>query len=1658
MKFKIKRKKYNVKGSLAWEYNPFHNCIKEDSNKDVLDDFDTERLTLDINHPVDIQCQTSYDGSTNIIINDDLNPPRIVNSAFTVKEDNTFERVSRNQRIPTNIYREQYMDSETRVQRIQSKFTSLDLKEVSTGGELAGGNYVFLIQYADDDDNLSKVVVESGIVCIFSGHLNKPYTSQGTLLHEKTDKLVRFNLLNIDESFSKVYVSYRRDYCDLNGIKQSEYKKISSPYKIKNTDTLEIIISGRESTVDTSFDEIISQTNVYSKVKTHAQNQNILFFGNVEETYDDVKLLQTLALQIQVCPEWGGSIGYLDQSTFEGSNLGSEYFNTHNIYDNLGYMPEEYYRIGVVFIYEDDRESSVYNLRGCEFSQMGQWNFLDNDKEVDINELFISTNGAENTKGIFRMPYVDMYSSNSITPITLRFRMPYDVIYTLASKKIKGYYYVRQPRIPVFLAQGFSVGVSKSAYIPMLSVHNTLTDENGNKQSKEVMFGTDSIFVRNQHSPDEYKKNGKPKKNPSGKFIYMTPTRTSLPAGENTSVAGLVCPDAFLNRQLQSMFVGNNFKLRSVGEYQSCGLFVVSNPSDSEDYDINKKINLIRTSSDPGKVIEKEIMYIAPETPYMSYKQSVFSTKCGSSMDVKSLRSVSPENSETSFKLNSHCVRGNYMSFLGICSENSTEELEPNSVYNIYTSEYGNSTEDVRNAVFVRSQIQSSFTAICTPQSIKETVQSEIVCARGDCFTCTTGHKFVYNFLDSNAPLNETMVKSYIQFKDVKKAEDAPKANQFFDKTVDELDAAAWSEWNASDMNVVDIGQYITVKYMSNFNNIRSTNTQNLSEISLFGSPRSFWPLQGAEHGVAFKIPESSLVNAGLSSTQTVIPHFEAIQIPYVNSNFDNRIAFSRVSQSGSFSNGYRVFSGVSYQDIERTYGAIVKLLPYGSNLFCVFEHGCGIVPVNEKALLSTTTGQSVHLYGAGVLQEQVTVVSQDYGSTWEDSIITTPNGIYGVDTWAKKIWRFNGEGFKLISDQLVQRFLNDGISLQESDTFPYVGIKNIKSHYNNYKGDVMFTFYNKGRCWNLCYNERAEMFITKYSWIPAFSENIQNSFISINNSAISPYAHIAKNKISSRGLILHGKSDQYTFDFEKKDIQYNSINLEDNTSSVIVTENCCKFARAFRLVGYDPCNYVSAKIKSVTYPTWDENNNTETLHTITNDTDHGFWIPEYIASVPIPIDDDEKDGDNIDLEIITDSLGNSFINKKTLSKYKVSAVGWGYTKHPVQEEDVVSRNGKLNNNEYYLETVQDDIQDNERDSTNWTNFNAKWNNSVACYSGTDLNIEVKLDEFVSWLKLEVEITPKVSSLTCSNTEWGVKSTVLSAEGTPFTETIYFVANYDFIKNKISDINLSDIEKIEYKNYKNICDKLNRIGFYTHGRAGIYDELNYQDSNSDNQIKPTFWYNKQEPFEFEFVVNTPSGLQKIFNNLIIISNNVEPQSLEVSLIGDVYNFNKAGIFNSANTTIKHDLETGILNLEELEKEKLKAEFANTTRSQNFEIQYNVGSDKEIKFHTSVIKDEVLNQYMLKVIDNCRNAKDPRWGKRLGNIEYREDKWLVTLSPIIFKNKEVEKDEHNNPIKTIEGTTTSAKLRDKWCKVRIKYSGDKLVVISAIQTLLSLSFS
>lgn len=146
------------------------------------------------------------------------------------------------------------------------------------------------------------------------------------------------------------------------------------------------------------------------------------------------------------------------------------------------------YRLGVVFIYNNDTLSDVYNLRGCCFSKLGESNAIPGEsiskfKEYDINEIFINGESKYNTRGVFQIPEVDIYS-DEVKPIGLKMTVGKEVVNKLRKLKVKGLFFVRQPRIPIVLAQGLSIGISDKAYIPVLS-----RQENG----KTVYF-TDGIL------------------------------------------------------------------------------------------------------------------------------------------------------------------------------------------------------------------------------------------------------------------------------------------------------------------------------------------------------------------------------------------------------------------------------------------------------------------------------------------------------------------------------------------------------------------------------------------------------------------------------------------------------------------------------------------------------------------------------------------------------------------------------------------------------------------------------------------------------------------------------------------------------------------------------------------------------------------------------------------------------------------------------------------------------------------------------------------------------------------------------------------------------------------------------------------------------------
>jgi hypothetical protein len=338
MKFKLSVKKYPQEGDLQHTYSPLKNLLDEKEN--FIKDFNTDELSIDLNNPLNIECQPSYDGTVNLVINDDKNPPRIINSRFTKIEDDKFRVINRNQSEQTNLYKEGIVDLQTRLFRNVTKIPKIDFVELNYFGQLKGGNYTFYVKFADSDYNKTDVVCESGQISIFKGNLFDINSSSGTLQDELTNKSIKLQLTNIDESFSKIYLYYTREYSDLNGFRMSETVAIREPYDIKNH-VEELVINGFETVDLISDSELNIQYNYVSNVKTQAQVQNMLFFGNVENINIDIKNLQNISYFFEVgLHQKEESIGWVDVNTYrsQSATINSlEYYDPKNIYYNLGY-------------------------------------------------------------------------------------------------------------------------------------------------------------------------------------------------------------------------------------------------------------------------------------------------------------------------------------------------------------------------------------------------------------------------------------------------------------------------------------------------------------------------------------------------------------------------------------------------------------------------------------------------------------------------------------------------------------------------------------------------------------------------------------------------------------------------------------------------------------------------------------------------------------------------------------------------------------------------------------------------------------------------------------------------------------------------------------------------------------------------------------------------------------------------------------------------------------------------------------------------------------------------------------------------------------------------------------------------------------------------
>lgn len=1553
-------------GNIVYEYNPLHNYRL--SSDTVIDgelveagsivDLDTSSFNFSLNNPLVIDAQQSYDGSVNLIFNDNRNIPRLVNSRFSVLQNNTYEIVDRIGNNDTNLYDSEQFDLDTSLYKRINTIPTVTFNSVLPSGNLKVGNYVVYIKYADADGNETDFVGESGIISCFMGGDRDPFSINGGFRDNNSNKSIFLSVSNIDSSYDYIKVYYTRSTSDVDSNRVVTAYEIVKKYPVRNN-SCNVIITGDEDTKDIPITDINIQYSIIDKAKAQTVCQNMLFLGNsckpdmMYSDLSDVSLRLLPYLEVSDSERFIGKVSY-DYSDLSDDSYSHEYYNTLNIYNKVGYWNEEIYRLGVVYIMKDGSLSPVYNIRGkngiptkedipSAYLQSSLWKVEDGQtvrNYIAIDESTFDVSGTsylENAKGVIRINH----EADNRCVYGIGIAIPKETSDYL-STLVQGFFIVRQRRIPTILAQAYVMPRDLESELPAINY--------GGSYIMERFIDNDRI-LNESYLPRLYNIQDMGRVNRSAKVA--------------------ICPEYDVRQSFfNQMFTGTSYVVRKA-DIQPSMTTLSRDMYNDRHYYVDNYYKRREEQYSKAKIIA-----LPDNTPIASIEDWNFRGRAGEAEEGYKFRYIESKNKEQSA---TNLIRGAYAPYLGIVGD----QVSIGSIINIYIPGY---SESQMSTYFnTRYEDTSPYFAICerisftdldgtlSLQKIGDVYSYIKTCYRGDCYICNYTHRLNRNFQDPSAPINDEIVD-----------ENTWKDN--YDPNNTEKN----SNINRGDVNAIQIGSWITFKVCSSYNlSIRSTDPSYPTEEGLTGLKRGFYPLQEISTAGPTKIPESAVINTGFSNTVSERQAFTLPDVPYIKNRFDTRIMYSDISVGDAFKNGFRVFQMTHYRDYPRIYGGIMKMVELFGNILCIFEHGIALIPVNERAVAGEGSGGNVFINTSNVLPENPKMLSDTYGTQWPESVVQTPYFVYGVDTVGKKIWRTNGDQFEIISDFKIQEFLNENITLSERELTPVIGVRNVKGHYNAFKQDVMFTFYDdlygfEEKVWNICYNEVMQKFVTFYSWVPSYSANIDNIHFSFNRETskwISKLAASQKNSTSEDGVVL----------------------------------------------------------ESVVIDNWE----------------------------------DDKEGKATDLYIVNRALPNDDKTKvKTVKSYELIRDNFGYYKH-----------FKIRNTELGSKLIMTSIPN--------------WDAPVI-----QLNIQCNIiGEYSSEGDIPTDINEYLS---------GWKEFVSMNLG--LYQSSIAITKQEILDNGVNEgLNLT-------------------TDFWKHGQSGIID--------IKDKIKPCYWYGKQHPFEYEFIVVDNPATHKIFENLQIVSNKAVPDSFHYEVVGESYEFHedKKNMYIRQEATKDFYQYNGsdilynrnFLDLRGKQRDILRnwKPTGQKVKSTMFPLYYaRVDTFNEIEDYykgktapnkdyvnlsgSEIVYNEKLDEFRVWTHAKAADIKDPRIGRLRGNMNYQGDVWNIQINPIIFVQRnepawntakltketidKVPISVGNSPIPNDlkgfditsetpvedympqdlidlgygpEDIDTSdwwsgrkeARLRDKYIKIRVRYTGEELAIITALKTLYTISYA
>jgi hypothetical protein len=319
-------------------------------------------------------------------------------------------------------------------------------------------------------------------------------------------------------------------------------------------------------------------------------------------------------------------------------------------------------------------------------------------------------------------------------------------------------------------------------------------------------------------------------------------------------------------------------------------------------------------------------------------------------------------------------------------------------------------------------------------------------------------------------------------------------------------------------LGLLSYGFAIPIPAQHNYNfNIRTLERNSDSEYKIFGRDRTFLPVKPTIRGD--RQIETGTYNHGYSGNDYSAHSFFRIDsnVPFVRTSYPNRVFASDAQEDTQFSNGFKVFKGLSFRDYNYDMGPITKILSHRAKTYIVLQNGISVIGVDERSMVGEGGTDSIYIDNVDVLPLKSLPLSQKMGSQHLRSIARTEQYIYGVDVFLENVWRVSSTKVESISDMKVQSVLGTILSDYKSRQTADDTI-DVFTTVDSQKGDVYFTISltklgATTESSTLVFSERLDRWVTKTDDDRKFFFNSNGDRIAFSTSKDTESMYIYDNR-----------------------------------------------------------------------------------------------------------------------------------------------------------------------------------------------------------------------------------------------------------------------------------------------------------------------------------------------------------------------------------------------------------------------------------------------------------------------------------------------------------------------------------------------------------------